>query len=90
MGIRSTESGAHAYSSTACTDARDVACDEVGADAVPAHGVAPAASVVAGDVDAHLTHQVRFDEHDVQRLAAAPPDGERPPCPGVVVRRRGQ
>jgi hypothetical protein len=54
-------------------DAGDIGGGEVGAGAVPADGVAPAAGAVAGDVDTDLANHVRLYEGDVQRFAAAPP-----------------
>lgn len=46
-------------------DAGDVGGGEVGAGAVPADGVSPAAGVVAGDVDADFADHVRLYEGDL-------------------------
>jgi hypothetical protein len=57
---------------------------------VPACGVAPPTGGVTGDVDADFHHHLRFHERDVQRLAPAPPGGERPACPGVAAPARSE
>ncbi|MFF4963148.1 hypothetical protein [Streptomyces sp. NPDC001222] len=46
--------------------------------------MAPPAGGIAGDVDADFHHLLGFHQRDVQRLPAAPPEGERPARPRML------